>query len=168
MKCQPIIKRLLYLRNWELFNIFFLPGCLYFVLSTRGVYHWQTYSVGMFCICFILVQGAFYWHLKLQSIRNQKTTLSPDAYRVFSFFNWANLLLLSLYPLLFVMSQVSSLGFQVSFWSNLLYIFAILEYINYYHYQLSHDSLNDIRYLLTHKKIRRSSLWTDLQRHRQS
>jgi len=40
----------------------------------------------------------------------------------------------------------------------------VLEHINYYYFQLSHDNMNDIRYLLEHRKIRRSPLYVDMQR----
>ena len=62
-------------------------------------------------------------------------------------------------------SQITPLvNFQASIWSNLLFLFAVLEYINYYHYQLSHDNMNDLRYLFKYKKIRRSPLFMDMLR----
>jgi len=161
---QKLIKRLRSLRNLELFNIFFLPICLYFVLWSRETIHWQPYVVSIFGICAILAQSVIYWHLKLQSIRKNEAALPSYAYPVFAFFKWANLLLFAVYPVLFLLGNAtSSDDFQVSIWSNLLYIFGILEYVNYYHDQLSHYNLNDIRYLIRYKKIRRSPLWTDLQ-----
>ncbi|MBN1265542.1 MAG: hypothetical protein JXA25_08620 [Anaerolineales bacterium] len=159
-----LIKRLRSLRNLELFNIFFLPACLYVVLSIREITNWQPYAVSMASICVLLVQGTVYWHLKLESVRRQKT-LSYETCRTFAFLKKANLLLFTVYPLLcFPGKVVPTMNYQVSFWSNLLYVFAILEYVNYYHYQLSHDNKNDLRYLLSHKRLRRSPLWKDLHR----
>ncbi len=169
MQRVKLIKRLRSLRNLELFNIFFLPACMYFILSGRETIHWQPYVVSMFSICIILAQGVFYWHLKLQSIRQNETSLPPYSYRVFPFFKKANLLILAVYPVLFVLGKViSHVDFQITIWSHLLYIFSVLEYINYYNYQLSHDNLQDIRYLIRHKKIRRSPLWRDMQQHQGS
>jgi hypothetical protein len=37
-----------------------------------------------------------------------------------------------------------------------------LEFINYYYFQLSHDSKNDVQYLIQHKRLRRSLLSKDL------
>lgn len=166
MQREKLNKRLRSLRNLELFNIFFLPACMCLVFSVKGTIHRQPYVVSMLNICFILAQSVLYWHLKLQSIRQHETALPAYAYRVFSFFKRANLLILAVYPVLFVLSQVtSSVGFQVTIWSHLLYVFSMLEYVNYYHYQLSHDNLKDVRYLIRHKKIRRSPLWTDMQQH---
>jgi hypothetical protein len=168
MQRQKLIKRLRSLRNLEFFNIFFLPACLYFVLSIRGTTNWQAHFVSMMSICVILAQGVFYWHLKLQSIRKSEITLPAYAYQIFSFFKRANLLLFVIYPGMYSLGKTTqSVDFGVSIWSNLLYIFGILEYVNYYHYQLSHDNLKDIRYLIKHKKIRRSPLWTDLAQNRE-
>lgn len=72
------------------------------------------------------------------------------------------------YPILVASNKLlSPIDFQASLWSNGIFLFAILEYVNYYHYQLSHDNINDIRYLIKHRKIRRSPLYVDLQRHKQ-
>lgn len=165
MHRQNLIHRLLYLRNWEFINIFFLPVCLYISLNSLKVQHWQPYVFGMFVLCVILAQGTFYWHLKLQTIYKNGIGLPSYFYQLFSLFKWADIGLLAVYPLLMISSKVTPLiSFRVSVWSNMLFLFVILEYINYYHYQLSHDNLNDIRYLMEHRKIRRSPLYVDLKK----
>ena len=162
---QNIIRRLLYLRNWEFINIFFLPACLYSALTSLKVQDWQPYVYGMFVICSILAQGVFYWHLKLQVVRKKETALPVYFNRLFSLFKWTIVVLLSIYPVLVICGPITSfIIFRVSVWSNAIFLFAILEYINYYHYQLSHDNLNDIRFLMKHKKLRRSPLNVDLQK----
>ncbi len=167
--CQNIIRRLLYLRNLEFINIFFLPVCLYIAITSREVQHWQPYAYSMFMICVALAQGVFYWHLKIQTIHKNGIALPSYFHQIFSFFKWTNVLLLSIYPMLVFCSQITSLvNFQVSIWSNLLFLFAVLEYINYYHYQLSHDNLNDIRYLIKYKKIRRSPLSVDMKKNKKT
>jgi len=169
MSRQNIIHRLRRLLNWEFANIFFLPTCLYVSLTSLQAQHWQPYAFSMFIICVILAQAAFYWHLKLQAIRKDEVTLPSYFYQTFSFFKWTNVILLSIYPgLIFCNQMIVVVDFQVSIWSNLLFLFAVLEYINYYHYQLSHDNLNDIRYLLKHKKFRKSPLYVDMSRNRQA
>lgn len=165
MSRQKIIRRLLYLRNWEFLNIFLLPAFLYSTLVRLKTPNWQPFAYGMFVLCLILAQGTFYWHLKLQSV--YKNTLDLPSYfkSMFSTFKWVNVALLSMYPIFMIGNCiVSFLPFQVSFWSNALFAFVILEQINYYHYQLSHDNLNDIRFFIKHKKIRRAPLYIDLQR----
>ena len=164
MHRQKLIRRLRSLRNLEAFNIFFLPACLWLVLARLAVQNWQPYAFGMFIICVILVQGIIYWHLKLQSIRHGKP-LPAYFHRLFSLFKWGNVGLLALYPLLALLGQMMpALDFRVSIWAALIYLFAVLEYVNYYHYQLSHDNRNDIQYLLKHHRLRRSHLWVDMNR----
>lgn len=168
MNRQNIINRLLYLRNWEFINIFLLPVCLYITLASLKVQNWQPYAFSVFIICVILMQGTFYWHLKLRAILKNETTLPSYFSQTFSIFKLVNIVLLSIYLVLIISSQtISFTNFQVTVWSNAIFIFAILEHINYYHYQLSHDNLNDINYLIRHKKIRRSPLCIDLQKNKE-
>lgn len=165
MRRQKIIRRLLVLRNLEFFNIFWLPICLYVALTSRNVLHWQQYAYGLFLICAILAQGVFYWHLRPQTISRAGTTFPDYFYALFSFFKWADVAMLLIYPILIFCNQITPLSnFQISIWSNLLYLFAILEYTNYYHFQLSHDNLNDLRYLIKYRKIRRSPMFMDMLR----
>ncbi len=165
MNRQNIINRLLYLRNWEFINIFLMPVCLYITLASLNIRHWQPYAYSMFVICVILAQGVIYWHLKLQIIRRDETSLPHYFYKVFPLFKRLNVILLAIYLLLFFLGKTTSLvNFQVSVGSSAIYLFAILEYINYYYFQLSHDNMNDIRFLLEHRKIRRSPLYVDMQR----
>ncbi len=168
MNRQNIINRLLYLRNWEFINIFLLPVCLYITLASLKVQNWQPYAFSVFIICVILMQGTFYWHLKLRAILKNETTLPSYFSQTFSIFKLVNVVLLSIYLVLIISSQtISFTNFQATVWSNAIFIFAILEHINYYHYQLSHDNLNDINYLIRHKKIRRSPLCIDLQKNKE-
>ena len=162
MNRQTIIRRLRYLRNWEFFNIFLLPALLLTRLRTPN---WQPYAYSMFVLCAILAQGAFYWHLKLQSVYKNTSDLPSYFMWTFSNFKRINIVLLFMYPIFMIINSFTSLiPFQTSFWSNALFAFAILEQINYYHYQLSHDNLNDLQFLIKHKKIRKSPLCVDLQR----
>ena len=166
MNRQPLIKRLKYLRNWEAVNIFFLPACMWFVLQTLQTHHWQPYAAAIFLICVVLAQGVVYWHLKLQTIR-QGTPLPASFQRLYTFFKWLDAGLLALYPLLALLGSFTTvMDFQASIWSHLIYLFAILEYINYYFWQLSYDNCNDIRYLLKHRRLRRAHLYIDLKQAR--
>ena len=166
MSRQKIIRRLLVLRKLEFFNIFWLPICLYVALTSRNVLHWQPYAYGMFLICAVLAQGVFYWHLKLQIISKTGKTFPDYFHALFVFFKWVDVVLLLIYPVLIFLNQITPpVNFRVSIWSNLLFLFAILEYTNYYHYQLSHDNLNDLRYLIKYRKIRRSPLFMDMLRY---
>lgn len=45
-----------------------------------------------------------------------------------------------------------------------IYVFALLEYVNYFHVQLSYDNASDIRYLQQHKRLKVASLKRDFKR----
>lgn len=165
MSRHNIIRHLLYLRNWEFVNILLLPAFLSFTLIRLKTPNWQPFAYSMFVLCIILAQGTFYWYLKLQSVYKNTQDLPSYFKQTFSAFKGVNVALLSMYLVFMIGNRITTfIPFQVSFWSNALFVFVILEQINYYHYQLSHDSLNDIRFLIKHKRIRRSPLYVDLQR----
>lgn len=52
-------------------------------------------------------------------------------------------------------------GLQISFF---IYIFAVLEYINYFYIQISYDNISDMKYLLKSKKLKRSCMNKDFKR----
>lgn len=158
-----LIKRLTQLRNLELFNIFFLPICLLIVLKSRAINNWQPYAYSMFIICFILAQGVYYWHLKIREVK-KISELPSHFFMTFTNLKILNFLLILLFPILGVIAKViSEFQFQISIWSMILFVFAILEFINYYYIQLSHDSKNDLQYLFRHKRLRQSMLYKDLR-----
>ena len=49
--------------------------------------------------------------------------------------------------------------------SGFIFLFAILEYINYFHIQLSYDNRADLEHLLRTKKLKQASLSKDFERH---
>jgi len=137
MERQNLVRRLLYLRNWEFFNIFFLPACLWFILRTLQIQNWFPYAVGMALICFILMQGMVYWHLKLQTVRDGKP-LPSHFRRWFLLFRRLDAFLLCGYVLLALLGMaLPALGFRISLGAVLVFVFAVLEFVNYYFYQLS-------------------------------
>ncbi|MBN1920936.1 MAG: hypothetical protein JW892_06805 [Anaerolineae bacterium] len=165
MDREHVIHRLQYLRNWEFVNIFLMPSFICMSLVVFFGKDWQPFALGAFIISFILAQGTFYWHLKLRSVQQNRAALPPYFHRLFTFFKTANMVLIALYPILAVASRLlPALHFRVSVLAHLIYGFGILEQINYYEVQLSHDNMNDIRYLLKYKRLRRSPLWVDLRK----
>lgn len=163
MNRKHIIHRLRYLRNWEFLNVFLLPACLAVVITSLEIPTWLLYSYSLFLICLVLAQGTLYWHIKLRTIRTATRPLPAYFRRVFTLFKRSNILLIPAYPLLFVYTlstQQTQAGEPI--WATVCWLFALLEYINYYHYQLMHDTSNDLQYLLRHKRLRHAPLATDL------
>ena len=165
MDRKHIILRLFYLRNWEFFNIFLLPACLAIIITSLRLPTWVLYSYSLLLVCQILAQGTFYWHLKLCTIRTSIGRLPSYFHSTFRLFKRINVVLISFYPLLFVyMLSKGQSQAEEPVWATALWAFAILEHINYYHYQLMHDNANDIQYLMRYKKLRPAPIATDLAR----
>lgn len=165
MNRDHVIKRLAYLRKME-----GLGGSLLFLalglwLSTSGM-TWAAWKIpfsAMLLVGFILFQGIIYWHLKLAAIRGRRSTLPKYFKPLFVGFQCTDLILLCLYAAWLI--RIAPRNYLSAHWliaSWLIYAFAVLEYMNYYHYQLSHDNVRDLHYLKKHRRIRVSSLASDM------
>jgi hypothetical protein len=157
---SKLVKRLRYLWTWELFDSFFLPALAIIIArvakSPLGLF--TIYSTAL--VALILWQGTAYWWLKLQAIKTD-SRISSKHLRWFSVLKKVNWGLIGLLPLLLVLKVlagnassssldvIAGLGF---------YGLALLEQINYYHYQLMYDYPPDWRRLVEEKKLKRSSL----------
>jgi hypothetical protein len=76
-----------------------------------------------------------------------------------------NVILLVAHPIWYVATREASAGaLTYAIWPILLYVFAILEHINAFCWQLSHDTPAGLQYLLTYRRLRRALLYEDLRR----
>ncbi len=146
----------------ELFNSFQFGWILFFVLSK---FEWQVVTLlayGLFLIIVILLQGQYYWNLKLIKLEgrliNQKQNLL--LFKRMRRFNWC---LISLMPICFV---IQILFLQIDrgtlAWGVFVNLFGAAEFVNYYYFQLSIGKLTDLKYLLKFKRLKVSSLNKDL------
>jgi hypothetical protein len=164
MTRTAVIRRLRYLRNGELFNVIFLPGVLAFALWTLQAPTFLISGYTMGLICYILIQGGLYWHLKL-AIATGRAAGLPDWFaRRYTAFRCSNVVLLGLYPLLAAGALLTgvSRGGEI-LWATLLAAFAGLEHVNYYHRQLMYDNARDLRWLVQHRRLRPAHLGEDLR-----
>lgn len=112
----------------------------------------------------LLVVGAGYWLAKLWQVSGPGASL-PGA-RVFAVAR------IAIAPLLAV-GVLSTIGWVVAApgagsWPGLGFaLFAVLEYVNYFHVQLMYDTVEDVRYLRSHG-LRRAHLARDLTVHHRS
>ena len=154
------IKRLRYLWTWELFDSFFLPAVVVFCARTlqQPIGLFAIYSAGL--VTWILWQGAAYWRFKLRAVQTD-SEIGRQSLLWFQALKKVNWFLIGLLPVLLggkgLMGTVFSSGFDLIA-GLALYTLALLEQINYYHYQLMYDYPPDWRYLVEHKKLKRSSL----------
>ncbi|MGD1994523.1 MAG: hypothetical protein PVI59_15115, partial [Anaerolineae bacterium] len=107
-----------------------------------------------------------YWWLKLQAVKSD-SEIAAGRLRWFRTLKKINWVLIALLPVLLVVNGLVNTFFR----SGLdvivglgFYVLAVLEQINYYHYQLMYDYPPDWRVLIEEKKVKRSSLNRALER----
>lgn len=167
---EKLIKRLSWYYPLEKIHAFitFPLLTLYFVLKNPIIQSiWFIY--GMVLCIIILYQGQKYWQLKLWRLQNKPFSQKKNL----NFFNNAqriNQLLILGIPVIFAIQYFiidwSTVDFNVIFYSSVVNIFAILEYINYYHKQLMVDNTSDLQYIIRNKKLKTASLAKDLKKNR--
>ena len=133
----------------------------------------QLYSLASFWFSFfllelLLVQGSIYWYSKWRRLKSENTSVTPIqmVQRLKKVQKW-NIVLMIIPPFMFVIDFLRwypSLPIGGLSISGFIYIFAILEYINYFHIQLSYDNFSDVRYLLKSKRLKQACLSKDFER----
>ncbi len=165
---KKLTRRLRYLWTFELFDSFLFPVLLAwgatYLRQPVGVF--AVYSTAL--VTWLLWQGAAYWWLKLRAHKTGTRIAGRflGFFRVLRVVNWG---LIALLPVILVMMGLLSLIVQSRL--NLavgigLYALAVLEQVNYYHYQLMYDYGPDWRCLMKHRRLKRSSLSRALARTR--
>lgn len=117
---------------------------------------------------FLLLQGTMYWYIKLKRFRNEKTFITSEkvVYKLIKL-RKINLLLIAIplfafiYDLLHLQSPLPIGGLFIALF---IYLFAILEYINYFYTQLSYDNISDLRYLKQQRALKQASIKRDINR----
>jgi hypothetical protein len=127
-----------------------------------------SFWASFFLLEFLLVQGIMYWYSKWRRLRSENTSVTPIAIvqRLKKVQIW-NIVLMIVVPFIFVFDLVKwypSLPLKGLSLSAFIYLFAILEYINYFHIQLSYDNRSDMKYLVKSKKLKQASLSKDFER----
>lgn len=165
MSKRRLIKRLSWYYPTELFNVFLFTGIMIWLLINFPFLEILSLLYGLLIMTVILFQGQYYWRVKLKNLQgksiNQDVTLAY--FRISKKFN---LVLIALIPFaLFIELYLNSWVISNSIlygWAIFANIFGILEYINYYHYQLMYDNVHDLKYLQINKKLKIASLKKDL------
>ncbi|TMR37983.1 hypothetical protein ETD96_17290 [Actinomadura geliboluensis] len=112
----------------------------------------------------LLLVGAAYWSAKLRQLSTPSRTL-PGA-GAFAIARIAIAVLLAA-GVSFLVGRVVTVPGAGS-WPGLAFgLFAVLEYVNYFHVQLMYDTTEDLRYLRSHG-LRRAHLSRDLHLARKS
>ncbi|KQU16878.1 general stress protein [Bacillus sp. Leaf13] len=168
---RNIEKRLTYLYTGELFSIIsfvFLSYLINYVYPKLHLYSLYSFWISFLLLEFLLLQGTVYWYVKWKRLKKEKTSITPvwivqrlkTLQKVNAGMIIAGLIMFVIdfiyrYPLL-PLGGLSIAGF--------IYVFALLEYINYYHVQLSYDNISDIKYLVKSKRLKQASINKDFKR----
>lgn len=164
-------KRLLYLYSGELSSIIVFVFVSY--LFNYAYPNLQLYSLYSFWLSFILLewlllQGTIYWYVKLKRLRNENTSITPiKIVRQLHCLKTLNIVMMITTIIAFIFDFIKwypSLPLGGLSIALFIYIFAILEFINYFYIQLSYDNISDIKYLLKSKKLKKSCMNKDFKR----
>lgn len=161
---HKLSNRFNYLRGIEALAAIVLP--IIFILDWRksvtGV-HWPLGLSALFSVSYLLLQGALYWQMKHRAL-SASAPLPRYFDRLFSGFKVSNVVLFCAVALGFI-TQLASAGWNIQLaWPLGIFLFAVLEHINYYHYQLMYDTSALVRYVLRNRRLRKAALGVDLGR----
>lgn len=164
-------KRFKYLYTGELFSVFgFLIAswCVNKAYSNLKLYSLSSFWFALILLEIILLQGVLFWYSKYRQLQKENSTVTPiNVVRLLRRLQKLNIVIIIAILFFFTIDFIrfnQSLpigGIKISVF---IYLFAILEYINYFHIQLSYDNSSDIKYLFTNKKLKRAILNKDFER----
>lgn len=164
-------KRLAYLYSGELLSlIMFIPVSfgLNYVFPKLMLYSLFSFWTSFILLEFILLQGTIYWREKLKRLRNNDSLATPiKLVRQLTLFKRINIIIIGVGIFAFSIDFIRwhlALPFKGFLLTIGIYVFALLEFINYYYIQLSYDNVADIRNLLTNRRLKRACINKDIKR----
>jgi hypothetical protein len=165
MTSPNLIRRLRYLYTTERNFVYVFSGLAIYTAIAYPIRSVVLLLYGLVLIAYLLFQGQRYWQVKLFRLLNQPIQEVAQL----AFFHRAKRVthwLFGLMPLVCLL-QGLLLGWRITLTIRILLAlltngFAVLEYINYYHWQLMIDTLADVHYLRRHHKLKIASLASDL------
>lgn len=162
---QKVKRKLVSLYTGELFAIF--TFAIIWIIYIK-LFEWSIPYLGAFSsiyafglLEFILMQGSYYWYLKLQQLKQGNLSRLPaKKLKLFSFFKKMNAFFIFIG--LFILAYLMIPNQPERYWFLFLYLFAAIEYLNYYCIRLSYHTLEELKELKRQKGFRRSSLAREL------
>lgn len=111
-------------------------------------------NFGLVLLVFLLMQGGSYWLIRYRHLK-KRTSINRKVVRGFVWLRRLNLLFgaASLIGILFFFDNLTDLLF-----GTFLYLFSVIEYINYYEYRLSYGVSGFNLFELRRHGLKRSSL----------
>lgn len=167
---KTLENRLAYLYLGELFSIItFVPTSylINYAFPNLQLYSLYSFWVSFILLEFLLLQGTIYWYVKLKRIRNENNPITPiQVVRQLHSLKTVNMIIIMTTIIVFAFDFIKwypSLpldGLTITFF---IYIFAILEFINYFYIQLSYN-VSNIKDLLRSRKLKNSCMNKDFKR----
>ncbi len=96
----------------------------------------------MLVFSIIVIEGSFYWRNKLKMVKRQKALSNIEIGRIYNKLRWINVILLAAYLLVIIIAALAKEDLSGIIVGILLYCFAIIEQINYFHIRLSYETVN--------------------------
>ena len=155
-KVKRRIKRLFIL---EFFNAFWLPLIFCFFSFRINESIGLNSIIAMTLNGIILLEGSFIW----LSI-NRRLNYNPHI-KFKKYFNKVRVIDIILITMsFFTILLIPFEGSLDKFGAYTFFTLAVLEFINYFEYQLMYDNKNDLRYLTIYKKLKTSKLKSYIDR----
>ncbi|EZP61518.1 hypothetical protein [Exiguobacterium sp. RIT341] len=168
---QIVAERFVYLYRGELFTVITILPLSWFgnrVFPQLQLFELSAFWMSLFLFELLLIQGAWYWYSKWRRLKKEGTSNTPKlVVRRLRHCRVINIILIVLTTCTFgidwmrFQSELPVYGLRITLF---LYIFAIFEYINYFHIQLMYDNRSDVQYLIRNRRLKRSALNKDMQR----
>lgn len=126
---------MIYLFTGEFAAAIIFTGIYIYYFSTH---HSYPLIYVLFTLNFILLQGGFYWFIQWRRLATRRTVF-PNLLKLYIRLNHVNIILLMIAPLIVVGDILIDKSSDIPIFSLTLFVygFAIVEYINYFHMQLT-------------------------------
>jgi len=137
----------------ELINIFLLPFAFFLLVKAGDGLVGLNVWLAILLNGLLLLEGSLFWY---SVFRNLKGHDLFNRWNLFSFFKTLNLWLFGIVLLVVILNPSAGpydLGGTIFF-----LVLAMLEHINYFHFQLMYDNINDLRYLKRFGRLKKAKL----------
>jgi len=158
--------RLRYLRSAEAMIAVALPAALIAVWADAGQpVAWSLRLGGAALVSALLLQGALYWHLKLAALA-AGSGMPPWFAGLYTTLRRLNLVAFAAFAIALARAAATGTPRTDLGWSAALLGFAVLEHVNYFHWQLMYDTGAAVRSAWRRRGLRPAALGVDLRRAR--
>ncbi|MDF2036104.1 general stress protein [Cytobacillus oceanisediminis] len=165
-----LLKRISYLFTGEttsLVMFVFISYLMNYTYPDLHLYSLFSFWSSFLLLEFLLLQGSIYWFVKWKRLKKENTSAAPIRLveQLWAIKKW-NIALIIIIPAAFIADYYmwhpsTPQGLTIA---AFIYIFAILEYVNYFHIQLSYDNRSDINSLKQTKRFKQACLSKDFKR----